>query len=91
MFALTDPIVLHSLDFPSKQGDDSMIRSLLRASAIMGLVASTGLATSAAWADPVATEYEVNYGNGICATVSCGQYGCSVIDYHYCPREVGGG
>jgi hypothetical protein len=68
-----------------------MIRSLLRVSAIMGLVASTGLATSSAWADPVPTEYEVNYGNGTCATVSCNQYGCAVIDIHLCPREVGGG
>lgn len=40
---------------------------------------------------PPPTQYEVNNGDGTCSTVSCNQYGCSVIDVHLCPREVGGG
>lgn len=93
MFALTELAGIHSLDLPSKEGDDSMIRSLIRVFAIVGLVAAGGLVNSSASADPFPppTQYEVNNGDGTCSTVSCNQYGCSVIDVHLCPREVGGG
>lgn len=35
--------------------------------------------------------YEINNGDGTCMTVSCGQNGCSVVDVHPCPKEVGDG
>jgi hypothetical protein len=66
-----------------------MKKSVVRLGAVAAL-AVAALAPSAAFADDFGY-YEVNYGNGICATVSCGAYGCSVIDYHYCPNEVSGG
>jgi hypothetical protein len=90
---LTELVGLHNFDLPSKPGDDSMIRSLIRVSAIVGLVAVGGLANSDASADPFPppTQFEVNNGDGTCSTVSCNQFGCAVIDVHLCPREVGGG
>jgi hypothetical protein len=32
-----------------------------------------------------------NDGNGTCGWISCGAYGCGVIDTFPCPREVSGG
>jgi len=50
------------------------------------------VAPSAAFADGEGEGYyEVNYGDGTCATVSCGRNGCVVVDIHPCPKEVGDG
>lgn len=67
-----------------------MKKSVVRLSSIAAL-AVAALAPSAAFADENDGYYEVNYGNGICATVSCSAQGCGVIDYHPCPNEVSGG
>lgn len=48
------------------------------------LFASMGPAV--AWAED--GYYYVNLGNGVCGMVSCGAYGCALIDTFPCPNEV---
>jgi hypothetical protein len=48
------------------------------------------IAPSVALADDTGY-YEVNNGDGTCATESCGENGCIVVDVHPCPKEVGDG
>jgi hypothetical protein len=58
-----------------------MKKTLFRLSAV-ALVAGFGMVPAAALAE------EIHLPDGRCATVSCGQGGCVIIDIHYCPDEV---
>ncbi|HEX8572572.1 MAG TPA: hypothetical protein VF759_07465 [Allosphingosinicella sp.] len=57
-------------------------------------MAALGLAVAAGMAPGIATAQQVGYyyfndGNGNCGYISCGDYGCVVVDRFPCPREVG--
>ena len=65
--------------------------SVIRLCTAAAFASATLIPTIAIAADEEWNQYEVNNGDGTCYTVSCNQYGCSVIDVHYCPREVSGG
>jgi hypothetical protein len=53
--------------------------------AVLGLALAAALTPAAALADGY---YYFNDGNGNCGYISCGAYGCQVVDTFPCPREV---
>ena len=57
------------------------IRALL---AVVFLTAT--VVPTAAWADEL---IPFNDGNGNCGTISCGDFGCFVVETHPCPDEFG--
>jgi hypothetical protein len=69
-----------------------MRKSMLRNFAALGLFAAAAMAPTAVFAQE--SGYGIWYfndGQGTCGYVSCGPYGCAVIDTFPCPREVSGG
>ena len=43
---------------------------------------------AASFADGYTYTYQFNDGEGNCGIIGCGPNGCTVIEHHYCPREV---
>lgn len=62
-----------------------MKRSIIRGVLGIALVTAAGIVPASAYADEIR---EFNDGNGNCGLMSCGAYGCQVIERHYCPDEV---
>jgi len=56
----------------------------------LGLAVAAGMTPSVAVAQQYGYYY-FNDGNGTCGYISCGPYGCAVVDTFPCPREVGDG
>ena len=62
-----------------------MKRYMNRKLVYLGLTVAAALTPAAAMADT----YWFNDGNGTCGYVSCGPYGCQVLETFPCPKEVG--
>jgi hypothetical protein len=63
---------------------------MFRLYSAMAVVAAAALSPTAALADESYPDYIVNDGDGTCYEVSCGPYGCAIVDIFYCPLEVSG-
>lgn len=70
-----------------------MKKSIIRVSAALAMVVGTALVPAAASAQGGSGwgYFYFNDGAGTCGYISCGAYGCGVIDTFPCPNEVSGG